>query len=150
MKLDRYKVKVTSSFLNYDFYSIGPQGKIKKRIAFRLFNNTENVYNLGFGDVGAGGEINDLIVTNNADSQKVLATVAMSVFKFFEKYPTSFIFVIGSTETRTRLYRIAIANNLDEIKQNFDIFGSINNAWESFGINRNYQSFLLRVKVKIK
>jgi hypothetical protein len=54
------------------------------------------------------------------------------VFKFFEKYPTSFIFVIGSTETRTRLYRIAIANNLDEIKQNFDIFGSLNNAWESF------------------
>jgi hypothetical protein len=70
--------------LNYDFYSIGPQGKIKKRIAFRLFNNTKNVYNLGFGDVGAGGEINDLIVTNNADSQKVLVTVAMWYLNFLK------------------------------------------------------------------
>jgi hypothetical protein len=46
--------------------------------------DTENVYNLGFGDCNEEhGTIDDLPITNNGDSLKVLATVASTVYAFF-------------------------------------------------------------------
>lgn len=44
---------------------------------------TEGVFNLAFGDYDENTKsINDLSVTNNGDSLKVLATVASTVYAF--------------------------------------------------------------------
>jgi len=44
----RYPVEVTDNLFNYELYSEGPAGKIKKVIS--LERVAENLYNLAFGD----------------------------------------------------------------------------------------------------
>jgi hypothetical protein len=47
----------------------------------------ENVFNLAFGDLDETGDLNDLIVSNNGDMYKILATVTQIVITFFSSYP---------------------------------------------------------------
>jgi len=144
MKYEKYHIETSSSFLKFEFISKGPNGSIKKQVIFRQTDNA-NVYNLGFGDVDkTTGEINDVVITNNNDSQKVLATVALTVLRFFEKNPHKFVFAVGSTKSRTRLYRMGISNNLEEIKENFEVFGYNDAKWEVFSKEKDYEAFLIR------
>jgi len=110
--------------------------------------STENVYNLGFGDYDeATGSINDISVTNNGDSLKVLATVASTVYAFTEQYPKAWILATGSTAVRTRLYRMGITNNLAEILEDFIVFGYNGDGnWETFVVGEDYEAFLLTKK----
>jgi hypothetical protein len=146
MKYDKYYVEASRSFLKFEFYSEGPKGKIKKQVVFKPFENNPTVFNLGFGDVDATGEINDTAITNNQDSQKVLATVALTVYKFYEKHSNCYVFATGSTKTRTRLYRMGVANNLEEIRNDFEVFGFIRKSWEPFEKGRDYEAFLIKKK----
>jgi hypothetical protein len=110
---------------------------------------TENIYNLAFGDYNfETKKIDDLSITNNGDSLKVLATVASTVYAFTEKYPQAWIFATGSTSVRTRLYRMGITNNLAEINEDFKVYGlTINeNIWEEFVIGEDYEAFLITKK----
>jgi hypothetical protein len=52
----------------------------------------------------------------------------------------------SSTAARTRLYQIAIADNLLEINENFEVHGFYKEAWEAFRGSRNYEAFLIRRK----
>ena len=104
-------------------------------------------YNLGFGDKDhKTGEIDDTIITDNGDSQKILATVAYTVYSFTDKYPNSWIYAKGSTKARTRLYRMGISNNLDFIVQDFEIHGLKNDSWFKFERNVDYEAFLIKRK----
>jgi hypothetical protein len=85
------------------------------------------IYNLAFGDVEEGGEINDAVISNNADRDKVPATVARSIHGFCDKHGNHFIFTQESTPARTRLYQTSITRNLDEVMNDFDIRGLTNN-----------------------
>ena len=137
MQFEKYDIIASASLMQFEFYSSGPKGKILKQVAFRPFPNMPNVYNIGFGDVDADGQINDLIITGNDDSQKVLATVAITVYKFFEKYPAFYVYATGSSKARSRLYRMGFTNNLDEILLTFIVFGFFNNKWERFEKGKN-------------
>ncbi len=148
MKYEKYYIEASASLLKYEFYSEGPRGTVRKQVVFKAFRENPNVFNLGFGDVDENGEINDTAITNNHDSQKVLATVALTVFKFYERYPDCYVFVTGSTKTRTRLYRMGITNNLAEIRNDFDIYGFIEESWETFMEHRDYEAFLVKKKKK--
>ena len=101
------------------------------------------MYNLGFGDYGETTKsINDLSVTNNGDSLKVLATVASTVYAFTEKYPEAWILATGSTSVRTRLYRMGITNNLAEISEDFIVLGyNSQQIWEEFIAGEDYRLF---------
>ena len=147
MKYDRYEFIVGESFMLYEFESDGPKGKVLKLIEYTE-TELKGFYNLGFGDKDHNtGKINDTIVTNNGDSQKILLTVASSVYKFTDKYPNSWIYAIGSTKARTRLYRMGIANNLTLILQDFEIHGLGNNSWLKFEKDVDYEAFLIRRKI---
>ena len=74
------------------------------------------------------GKINDLAVTNNGDSRKVLATVASTLYAFMEKHLRAWVAATGNTSVRTRLYRMSIANNLEEISKDFMVL-----QWMGFG-----------------
>jgi len=87
-----------------------------------------------------------LIATGNQDSEKVLATVVLTIFKFFEKYPDCYVYATGSTHSRTRLYQMGINKNLKEISQLFDVYGFTNNSWETFSGLKKYDAFLVRQK----
>jgi len=86
MQLDRYSVKISNSFATFDFISEGHLGRIEKSIKYDQMQ--DGIYNLGFGDKHLiTGEIDDIIVTNNGDMTKILATVAYSIYIFTEKKP---------------------------------------------------------------
>lgn len=94
--------------------------------------------------------MNDLSISNNGDSIKVLATVGSIVNSFMEKHPNAWIFATGSTAARTRLYRMGIANNLEEITADYVVFGlSENGIWSEFMRGKDYNAFLFTKKGNI-
>ncbi len=147
MNKPKYLYKTEDEFMIYEFVSEGSKGSIKKLIEYTKTAN-ENVFNLGFGDYDEiTKSINDLSVTNNGDSLKVLATVASTVFAFIEKHPNAYILATGSTSVRTRLYRMGITNNLAEITEDFNVYGLTEiGIWEDFEVGEDYEAFLITKK----
>ena len=87
MKLDRYELKSDDRLTTFEFLSEGRKGKIEKIIQFSLVLE-DNLYNLAFGDKNLlTGEIDDKIVTDNGDSEKVLATVVAAIYSFCNHFP---------------------------------------------------------------
>jgi len=128
---ERYEVKAESDAMTFEFISARPKGKIPKLVIYSKISK-KNLSNLGFGDKDLStSKIDDLVVTDNKNSQKVLATVAFTVYIFLNKYPNAFVTATGSTKARTRLYQIGISNNLQKISIDFNILGKK----EKFGIN---------------
>ncbi|MES2141196.1 MAG: hypothetical protein V4511_15925 [Bacteroidota bacterium] len=146
MKYDKYQLESDRKLLLFEFVSVGPKGRIKKIIQYTE-TNLKDYYNLGFGDKNEKtGEIDDTIITNNGDSQEVLATVASTVYAFTDKHPDVWIYARGSNNARTRLYRIGITNNLLEIKKDFEVFGLKDDQWHQFRKETEYKAFLIKRK----
>ncbi|WP_411835944.1 DUF6934 family protein [Myroides odoratimimus] len=132
----------------YEFTSIGKNQAIKKLIIFTPVEGEYKVYNLSFGDrTNYDGDllrINDRIVSNNGDMNKVLATIFRAVLKFTEGKDFYKIYFTGSTPSRTRLYRMAISNNYAELSKHFSIYGfDMGGKVVFFATNTNYQGFLI-------
>ena len=141
MRLEQYESTMNKSRTEYSFISQGPNGNILKGIEYSKTKvyGFKNVYNLAFGDIDlSSGEIDDLVVTNNQDREKVLATVAHTVIIFTKRRPKAHIYIRGSSRPRTRLYQMAIGKYLDELSENFDIKGQFNRVWLPFNKNTNF------------
>lgn len=135
--------------MTYEFLSEGPKGKVQKLIQFSLVNQDTSFFNLAFGDKNLEtGEIDDLVITDNGDSEKVLATVVSAVYAFCDKFPKAWIYATGSTEARTRLYKMGINKYFDIVQEDFEIFGLTENEWEPFVKRKNYQAFVIQKKIK--
>jgi len=146
MKQDKYQLKSSKSLTVFEFISEGPKGRIKKIVQLSE-TNLKDFYNLGFGDKNEDSEeIDDTIITNNGDSQKVLATVAATVYAFTEKNPNAWIYATGSTKVRTRLYRIGITNYIKEIKKDFEVYVLKEDKWVEFKNGVEYAAFLVKRK----
>jgi hypothetical protein len=147
MFLERYEVKISDHHTIFKFQSIGKKGIILKSIQYEKLQ-PENFYNLGFGDFNeVTGELDDLVVTDNGDFEKVLATVATSVYIFTKEYPESWVLIRGSTPSRIRLYQIGITKYFQEITQEFNILGYFEGDWLPFESNKKYSAFLINKKV---
>lgn len=147
MKLPRYEYLTEGNAELFTFVSEGPKGSIKKLIVYTQMLE-KDIYNLAFGDYNEDtGKINDQVITNNKDSQKVLATVASSLYVFTDKHPNVWVFATGSNTARTRLYRQGIAANIDEILTDFEVYGLQNDLWQPFEKNEGYEAFLAKRKL---
>ena len=146
MRYETYLLETRESMMTFEFISKGPKGSVKKRVQYTKFKQG-NFYNLAFGDVNKNNDIDDKTVTHNNDTHKVLATVAKTVYTFLEKYPNAAIYVKGSTFARTRLYRMIISNNLEEINEQFKVFGFFDDkGWVVYEKNNDYSAFLVILK----
>ncbi len=146
MNLDRYELKSGTKLQVFEFVSIGLKGRIIKLVQYQETNYKE-VYNLGFGDKNIEtGEIDDNVISNNGDSEKVLATVVATLYAFIDKHPDASVYATGSSKSRTRLYQIGISKYLDEIQKDFEIKGELNNSWVVFEKGINYDAFLVKRK----
>src|ERR1700733_1206639 len=112
----------------FEFISVGKKGSILKRIAF-MRTDKAGVYNLAFGDIDENGEIDDFTISDNGDRNKILATVAKAIDEYTRKYPRRWVIFKGSTQERTRLYRMAIGLNLDELVLKLEIYGQVENEF---------------------
>ena len=146
MNLPRYPLTSSDKMLTFEFVSEGKKGLINKLVQFQS-TNVEGIYNLAFGDKDlTSGEIDDKAISNNGDIEKILTTVASSVYVFTEKYPQAFIYATGSTKARTRLYRMGISKFWNELNAHFEILGELPNGWEEFSRHVEYEGFLVRRK----
>lgn len=146
MKIEKYALKAESSLTVFEFVSEGPNGLIRKLILFQETNQPD-VYNLAFGDKNAGtGEIDDFAISNNGDTDKVLATVVAALYAFFDKHPAAFVYATGSTKARTRLYRMGITRFYQEMRKDFDLYGQIGDEFYEFEVGKEYGGFLAQRK----
>ncbi len=100
-----------------------------------------------FGDFNSDTqEIDDLVVSNNGDTEKVLATVVKAVYTFFYEYSNAFVFATGSTKARTRLYRMGINRFYDEMNKGFYLYGQIGDDFVEYKIGTEYDGFLAQRK----
>ena len=147
MNYPRYEYSTENELNIFEFYSIGKNGKISKIVQYTEMS-LKGYFNLGFGDLNLETrEIDDEIITNNGDGQKVLATVVSTMYAFTGKNPDVYIYATGSSEARTRLYRMGITNNLEELKKDFYVFGLRNDEeFEPFIVGEDYLGFLVKRK----
>ncbi len=74
MNVPKYEVTYSPSDEFYTFVSIGKKGEIVKAVQIQEFQ--QNIFNLGFGDLDPNtNAVNDKIISNNGDTEVVLATV---------------------------------------------------------------------------
>ena len=146
MKLDRYELKSDDPLSTFGFFSEGSKGKMDKVIQFTPVNQ-HGLYNLGFGDKDSKtGEIDDRAITDNGDSEKVLATVVAAVYAFCDERPDAWIYATGSTAARTQLYRMGINKYFEAVAQDFEIYGQTESEWEFYEKGKDYQAFVVRRK----
>ncbi len=147
MKLPKYPLSSSDNLTTFEFISEGPRGSISKLVQFSP-TNLKDVYNLAFGDQDSStGKVDDTVISNNGDSEKVLVTIVATVFAFTEKYPEKYIYATGSTKVRTRLYQIGISKYISEAQSDFEIYGQLGDQWEDFRQGVQYEGFLVKRKI---
>lgn len=146
MNLERYELQSGEELEVFEFVSEGPKGRIPKIVQY-FPTNYKDVYHLGFGDKNlVTGSIDDTVVSNNNDSEKVLATVIATLYAFTDKHKDAFVYATGSTNSRTRLYRMGISKYLNEALKDFEIYGELEDSWELFKLGKDYNGFLVKRK----
>lgn len=111
----------SKDWMAFRFWSVGNKGRVWKVVQFTPMKK-RGYYNLAMGDWNEG--VLDFITTTyNGDRDKVLATVAVIVFGWTERFPKRKVIFQGNTLARTRLYRMAINRAWDELKKVFLIQG---------------------------
>lgn len=146
MKIEKYNLKSDISLRRFEFISEGTNGIIRKLIEFQE-TIEPGLFNLAFGDRDPrSGEVNDLAISNNGDTEKVLATVIAALYAFFDKYPDTYVYASGSTKSRTRLYRMGITKYYKQIVVDFYLYGQIGDDFLEFEIGVDYDGFLAQRK----
>jgi hypothetical protein len=144
MDQPKYQFKRTNE-LHFDFISEGKKGAVLKRVSFVEFEY--GFFNMGLGDVDENTcEVTYLSITDNDDRDKVLATVAQIIDELFTLYPQHTIYFKGTSDSRTRLYQIAINHYFDELDSKFHVLGELEDKMTRFQRNTNYKSFLILKK----
>lgn len=144
MDLPKYQLSAENSLTVFEFVSIGEKGHIKKLIKFSE-THLKDFYNLGFGDKNEEtNQIDDKVVSNNGDSERVLATVVSAVYAFTDKNPEAWVYATGSTKARTRLYRMGINKHYDKVIKDFEIYGLIDDQWYNFEKGTDFDAFVIR------
>lgn len=145
MNKNFYPLEANASRMEFEFVSEGPNGNIKKAVVYTpIREDGITFYNLGFGDVNAKtGKLDDLSKSNNGDRNKVLTTVARTVLEFTRCLPNAIVVAKGSTPSRTRLYQMGLAGNLEEIRKTLEVMGYADGEWLHFERNVNYEAFMV-------
>lgn len=146
MKIEKYHLKSDNTLSYFEFVSVGVKGPVRKMIEFQA-TSTPGLYNLAFGDKNADtGELDDLAISNNGDTEKVLATVVSALYSFFEKNPEAMVYATASTPARTRLYRMGICKFYDEMQSDFYLYGQTGEKLYAFEIGKEYEGFVAQRK----
>lgn len=116
----------------YLFSSCGPKGNIDMTIQFTP-TEEDGIFNLAFGLLDKDGKMNDTIINNNGDRNKIIATVIAAINEFTYHYPDKIVYFSGHTKGRNRLYRGALSIYLEQWLQNYTIWGiKEDNSFELF------------------
>ncbi|RFM33705.1 DUF6934 family protein [Chitinophaga silvisoli] len=150
MNLEKYLFDANEDRTMFRFDSEGPNGTIKKMVKYvdlGKLNDGTQILGLGFGDsIEKQDSYNDTAISNNADRDKILATVASTVLDIMERLGNVVIYAEGATPARTRLYQMRINANKADIDSHLDILGKSKTGWEDFRPGVNYSAFVAKKK----
>lgn len=146
MNLEKYECLSDEDYSSFTFLSEGPKGAIKKKVSYQELTTLPDgrpVVNLGFGDWDElRGSIDDAVVSDNKDRDKILATIASTILAYTEKHGKVPVFVQGSTPAKTRLYQMGINAHWKEVGMLFEVYGRLNGVWRKFRSGVNFTAFL--------
>lgn len=141
MKEKFYPFKASEDYLFYYFESRSEERTIPKAVQFEKIGT--DIYNLAFGDLGSDDDINDVVVSNNGDMHKVMATVVQIIIAFFGAYPGKQIYFTGSTRSRIRLYRAILVREVERWSELFEVKGVLRGKPVALQNCVNYEAFLI-------
>jgi len=146
MKLSKYEVSLWYEDA-YWFVSTGKQGDIYKAVFFQPLPEP-NRFNLALGDINLRtGEMEFKELSANGDARKVFATIGDIIKEYTMVHPDREIFVSGNTDDKKRSYSFMTGWYLDDIKENFEVWGAFKGQpFEPFEQDKVYYSILLKRK----
>jgi hypothetical protein len=145
MSKDKYSLETDQNNLIFEFFSEGPKGRILKIVEYQPLGG--KFYNLAFGDsIESTKDFDDFVRTNNEDTEKVLSTVASTLYIFFQHHEGTIVIAEGSTQARTRLYRRYLTMFLELIETEFTLLGELDGKTERFRKGVDYTFFLISKK----
>jgi hypothetical protein len=140
-----YPFKVLENGLRFEFESRSPSRVIQKIVEFKELE-IPSIYNLALLDIDENGNYDDMVVSNNQDMETIIATVIRTIQVFLSFQPTAKVLFMGSTLSRTRLYRGIINKYFAQAEQIYEIHGIIDWINEPFQSHKNYEAFLIFLK----
>ena len=145
MDKPNYPFKVLDNGHRYEFQSISENKIVQKAIEFKELE-VPTIYNLALVDIKQDGSFDDMSVSDNGDMETIIATVIKTIQVFLTFKPNSKILFMGSTPSRTRLYRGIISKYLHQAELIYEIHGISDWENEPFRANKNYDAFLIFLK----
>jgi uncharacterized protein DUF6934 len=149
VKYERYYPVYEAEDLSvFEFVSTGRAGMVRKRIVFAK-TDVRGIYNLAFGNIRTDSSLDDEIISDNGDRNRILATVAQAIDIYTQRYPRRWIYFKGNSPGRTRLYRMAIGLNLRELSMNYEIMADVDGESDFVPFQRNMkvEGFLIRRRI---
>lgn len=137
-----YPFKVLENGHRFEFESVSSKKIIRKAIEFREIE-IPNLYNLALVDVKEDGTFDDMSVSDNGDMETIISTVIKTIQVFLTFQPEAKVLFMGSSPSRTRLYRGIISKYLSQAELFYAIHGISNWVNEPFQRDKNYDAFLI-------
>ncbi len=125
------------------FVSEGSRGRILKLIHFTPTRYKR--WNLAFGDY-RNGYLDDQVVSNNDDLQKIMKTIIQAAYDFCEIYPERSIEIVPVDEKRKTLYNAIVRRNFETFSKSFVIKGEKGKRLFAYNPKENYDAFVFRRK----
>lgn len=141
-----YPFTILDNGERFEFESVSEYKRIRKIIEFRQLD-IPNLYNVALVDVLQDGSYDDMRISDNNDMETVMATVMKIIQLFLTSHIKAKVMIMGSTASRTRLYRIIINKYLSDFELNYEIHGIVDWKNEVFRRNKNYDAFLIFLRV---
>lgn len=145
MKEKFYPFEASGDYLCFWFESCSSGCTIPKIVEFEEIEI--GTFNLAFGDIDSHGRLNDSVVSNNGDTEKVLATVVQTVLTFLEVYPGRRVYFSGNSPARNRLYRALLSRDIENWSKIFEVVGVTEGERVAFRKDVNFEGFIVRRKL---
>ena len=147
MEKPHYPIINSEEGFSYEFDSINELKTIRKVVVYLPYSNDDKIYQLAFGNLLENGSIDIYDRSANKDMKMVLATVIRTLLDFLSLHPDKSVIFIGSTGTRTRLYRATISKLFDSLEDILFVKGiTFELEEEAFDKTKDYYAFLISRK----
>lgn len=139
-----YESILNGNRLMFWFTSMGKESIIK----VILFKPTEepDIYEIALGDLNSDGSIDLDKRSDNGDTEEVLSTVAKALLFFLSDHMDAQVVIEASSDSRARLYQIAIKRGLDDLGDYLVAYGFDNENPEVLQSGKNYKKFVISLR----
>lgn len=144
MKEKFYPLEASDDYLFFWFESCSAGRTVPKIVEYEEIE--AGTFNLAFGDIDSNGRLNDSVISNNGDMEKVLATVVQTALTFLEIYPERSVYFSGNSSARNRLYRAILNRDIESWSKIFEVEGIIEGERVKFRQGINFEGFIVKRK----